>query len=139
MVGIRQVVGLIWLSVALAPCLSAQGASATVTGTLKDSSGAVVPNSSVAAQSVETGREYSTLTNEAGIYTLAAVPPGRYTIKVEVSGFKRLVTNQIELEVNQVARSDLTLEVGATAETVEVKDLAPVLQTATTQRGSGVS
>jgi len=121
------------------PSLSGQGAAASVTGTLKDTSGAVVPNSSVVAQSVESGREYQTKTNEAGIYTLAAIPPGRYRLTVEVPGFKRLVTNPIELEVNQIARIDLTLEVGAAAETVEIKDLAPLLETENTQLGSLVS
>jgi hypothetical protein len=59
-------------------------------------------------------------------------------VTVEVPGFKRLVTNPITLEVNQIARIDLTLEVGAVAETVEVKDLAPLLQTESTQLGSVV-
>jgi hypothetical protein len=56
-----------------------------------------------------------------------------------VAGFKRLVTNPITLEVNQTARIDLTLELGAVAETIEVKDLAPLLQTENTQLGSVVS
>src|SRR6185436_18301085 len=67
------------------------------------------------------------------------LPPGRYTVTVEVPGFKRLVTNPITLEVNQTARIDLTLEVGTVAETVEVKDLAPLLQTESTQLGSVVT
>ena len=100
----------------LASCLLGQGASGSITGTLKDSSGAVVPNSSVVAHSVESGRQYQTKTNETGIYNLAALPPGHYALTVEVPGFKRLVTNPIEIEVNQIARIDLTLEVGAAAE-----------------------
>ena len=127
------------LSALFTPCISGQGASASITGTLKDSSGAVVPNSSVVARSVESGRQYSTLTNGAGIYTLAAIPPGHYTLTLERPGFKRLVTSPVELEVNQIARIDLTLELGATADTVEVKDLAPVLQTENTQLGSVVT
>jgi hypothetical protein len=119
--------------------LLGQGASASITGTLKDSSGAVVPNSPVVANSVDSGRQFATQTNGDGIYTLAAIPPGHYTLTVEMRGFKRLVTTPVELEVNQVARIDLTLEVGATAETVEVQDLAPVLQTENTQLGSVVT
>ncbi|HYM09780.1 MAG TPA: carboxypeptidase-like regulatory domain-containing protein, partial [Bryobacterales bacterium] len=119
--------------------LLAQGVTGSITGALKDTSGAIVPNSSVTARSVESGREWQTKTNEAGIYNLPALPPGEYTLTVEVPGFKRLVTNPITLEVNQTARVDLTLEVGAVAETVEVQDLAPVLQTENTQLGSVVT
>jgi hypothetical protein len=129
----------VFLCLCFAPRLFGQGASASITGSLKDSSATVVPDSSIVAQSAESGRQYSTVTNSAGIYTLTAIPPGHYTITVERPGFKRLVTSPFELEVNQVARIDLTLELGATAETVEVKDLAPVLQTENTQLGSVVS
>ncbi len=123
----------------LAVPLWPQGATGSITGAVTDTSGAVVPNSAVTARSVESGRDWQTKTNEAGIYNIPALPPGRYTLTVEVPGFKRLVTNPIELEVNQVARIDLTLEVGAVAETVEVRDLAPLLQTENTQLGSLVS
>src|SRR5262249_11617962 len=116
-----------------------QGASGSITGTLKDSSGAIVANSRVIVRSAESGREWSTVTNDAGIYNVPALPPGQYSLVVEVPGVKRMVTNAIRLEVNQTARIDLTLEVGAVAETVEVKDLAPLLQTESTQLGSVVT
>src|SRR5260370_35952701 len=99
----------------------------------------MIPNSSVTARSVESGRELQTRTNEAGIDNLPALSPGRYSLTVEVPGFKRLVTNPITLEVNQTARLDLTLEVGAMADTIEVRDLSPLLQTENTQLGSVVS
>src|SRR5215468_9004422 len=120
----RQVARAVLFSFLFTPRLAGQGASASITGTLKDSSGAVVPNSSVVANSVESGRQYPTQTNAAGIYTLAAIPPGHYTLTVEMTGFKRLLTAPVELEVNQIARIDLTLEVGAAAETIEVQSLA---------------
>jgi hypothetical protein len=119
--------------------LHGQGVTGSVTGTVKDSSGAIVPNCSVTAESSDSGRKWQTVTNDAGIYNLSALPPDRYVLRVEISGFKRLITNAITLEVNQTARVDLTLEVGAVAETVEVKSLAPLLQTESTQLGSVVS
>src|SRR5437868_12538595 len=122
-----------------ATALRGQGVSGSITGAVKDTSGAIVPNCSVTAESAESGRKWQTVTNDAGIYNLSALPPDRYTLRVEISGFKRLVTNAITLEVNQTARVDLTLEVGAVAETVEVKSLAPLLQTENTQLGSVVS
>src|SRR5437868_3481776 len=122
-----------------ATALRGQGVSGSITGAVKDTSGAIVPNCSVTAESADSGRKWQTVTNDAGIYNISALPPDRYTLLVEISGFKRLVTNAITLEVNQTARIDLTLEVGAVAETIEVKSLAPLLQTESTQLGSVVS
>jgi hypothetical protein len=116
-----------------------QGVTGSFTGAVKDPSGAVIPAASVKVRSVESGREWQNVTNEAGIYYIAGLPPGTYTLAVEAPGFKRLLTNSVALEVNQSARVDLTLEVGATAETIEVKGLAPVLQTENTQLGHVVS
>ncbi len=65
--------------------------------------------------------------------------PGHFTIKVQASGFKSLATNAITLDVNQVARVDLTLELGATADTVSVTGVAPLLDTETSQLGSVVT
>ena len=117
----------------------AQGTSGSFTGSVSDTTGAVIQAASVVATSAESGRSWRTDTNDAGVYNLTAIPPGNYTLTVEAAGFKRLVTNAIALEVNQTARVDLKLEVGAVAETVEVKGLAPLLQTESTQLGSVVS
>jgi hypothetical protein len=119
--------------------LFGQGTSARITGTLQDSTGAIVPNAAVRASSVDSGQTWNTISNEAGIYTLPSLPPGGYTLSVEANGFKRLVTNAITLEINQVARVDLKLEVGAVAETLSVSGLAPLLQTESTQLGSIVT
>src|SRR5215471_8425438 len=127
------------LYLALAGTLAAQGISGSFTGSVSDSTGAVIQAASVTATSTESGRSWRTVTNDAGVYNLTTIPPGTYTLTVEAAGFKRLVTNNISLEVNQTARLDLKLEVGAVAETVEVKGLAPVLQTESTQLGSVIS
>ena len=119
--------------------LWAQGTSASVTGSLRDPSGALIVGSTVTAVSVDSGRIWSTVSNADGIYTVTALPPGRYTIKVQASGFKSLVTNAITLDVNQVARVDLTVELGATADTVSVTGVAPLLDTETSQLGSVVT
>ena len=67
--------------------LTAQGTSASLTGSLRDPSGAIVVGSMVEAVSVDSGRVWSTLSNADGIYTVTALPPGRYSIKVQASGF----------------------------------------------------
>lgn len=136
-----------WAPVAVATGLSVlfslhcagQGASGSFTGTVKDSSGAVIPRVTIVATSIDSGHTWSTQSNDAGIYYLTALPPSTYKLTAEAQGFKRLITNTVTLEVNQVARVDLTLELGAIAETVEVQDVAPVLQTENTQLGSVIT
>src|SRR5215475_10086375 len=116
-----------------------QGVTGSFTGTVKDSSGAIVPNAVVKVHSVDSGREWQSVGNESGIYYVSALPPDQYKLSVEVPGFKRLLTNAITLKINQTTRVNLTLEVGGVAETVEVKDVAPMLQTENTQLGHVVS
>ncbi len=129
----------ILLSGASVGAVLAQGTGASITGALRDASGAAVTNSTIRAVSVGSGQTWSTVSNEVGIYNLPALPPGQYTLTVEATGFKRLVTNAITLEVNQVARVDLTLEVGAVAETLAVTGVAPLLQTENSHLGSVVT
>src|ERR1700730_15180868 len=117
----------------LALRLAGQGTSGSFTGTVSDATGAVIQGSSVTVTSVDTGRTWRTQTNDAGVYNLPSVPPGVYTLAIEAAGFKRLTTNPITLEVNQVARLDLKRELGTVGETVEVKGLSAVLQTESTQ------
>ena len=116
-----------------------QGTGASITGTLRDATGAMVPSAAVKASNIQSGRDWSTVSNEVGIYNIPGLPPGQYTVAVEAAGFKRLVTNQLTLEVNQIARVDLALEVGAVADTVAITGVAPLLQTETSQVGNVVT
>src|SRR6266496_2211262 len=79
--------------------VEAQGTGASITGTLQDATGAMVPAATVKASSVESGRAWSTVSNEVGIYNVPALPPGQYTVTVEAAGFKRAITNAITLDV----------------------------------------
>src|SRR5262249_23522308 len=63
--------------------MDAQGTGASITGTLSDATGAVVPGATVKSSSIESGRDWTTLSNEVGIYNLPALPPGQYTVSVE--------------------------------------------------------
>ncbi|MDX2179492.1 MAG: TonB-dependent receptor [Bryobacteraceae bacterium] len=112
-----------------------QTITGTITGTITDATGAVAPNMKVTASAVGTGVKTNATSNNAGIYTLPFLPVGEYTISVEGSGFKRTVIGPFRLETNQVARVDVTLQVGTVSESVEVKDVAPALQTETTASG----
>jgi hypothetical protein len=124
------------LSVACATSGIAQTSTATVTGTVRDSTGAVVPSVTVTVTSAERGTSQSTVSNEAGIYVVPVLNPGRYWLAAEMSGFKKFLQEGLELQVNQTVRIDVNLQVGGTTETVQVSSAAPLLETDTSSRGS---
>jgi len=103
--------------------------TATVTGTVTDPQGSSIAGAKVVAINQGTKLEYAVQTNVAGVYTIPFLPIGNYVISVEASGFKKLVSSDFKLEVNQIGRINLTLQVGAVSEQVTVTDVAPILQT----------
>ncbi len=110
----------------------AQQITATLTGTIADPNGAVVPGATVSAKSNETGQIKNAVTNDQGIYTITFLPPGTYDITVEKTGFANVARNNITLEIAQTASIDITL--GVTAGTVDVtvdSNETPILQTET--------
>jgi hypothetical protein len=117
----------------------AQTTTGAITGTVTDPSGAAIPNVRVAATNTATNVVNATQSNDAGVYNFPFLAAGDYTIAAEVQGFKKVVIGPFRLEVNQIARVDPKLEVGAVTESVEIRDVAPVLQTETTQTGSVLS
>ena len=98
----------------------AQVNSASVTGLVTDTAGAVVPNASVTLKNRATNVETTATTDNSGYYTFASVPVGEYAVTVERQGFKRVVLEEVKLDVGQKARVDAALEVGAVTETVTV-------------------
>jgi hypothetical protein len=90
----------------------------------------------VTAKDVQRGTVWPGQTNEEGIYAFPRIPAGTYELRVEAKGFKTAVRADIVLEVNQRARLDMVLELGAVAEVVEVTGEAPLLNTETTIVGS---
>ena len=103
--------------------------SATVVGTVTDSSGAVVPNASVTVTNTATNVAARVRTNADGAYYVPFQPAGTYEITIESPGFKKYVRNAVVLQIGQTPRIDAQLEVGATGETVEVTAAAPLLST----------
>ncbi len=137
-------VGRTWISIVGLVCLSvassfAQEVSAGITGRVIDPSKSAIVGAKVTATDLDRGTDWPTTTNEDGIYAFPRVPPGRYQLKVEATGFKTYVNPNVALEVNQRARVDVSLEVGAVTESVEVTGEAPLLQTDTTQVGAVIS
>ena len=124
---------LVALSVPMA--LRAQEITGSITGTVTDPSGAVVPGAQVTATNVAQGTNWTTTTNSAGVYNFPRQPVGPYTVKAEAKGFQTAVLQQFDLQMNQVARMDVKLTVGAMTQTVEVTTAPPLLQTDTMQVG----
>ena len=118
--------------------LLGQETSAGIVGRVTDPSGSAIVGASVKAKDLDRGTDWPTSTNEDGIYTFPRVPNGRYSLTVEAKGFKTFVNPSFTLEVNQRARMDVSLQVGALTETIEVTGQAALLQTDTTQVGATV-
>lgn len=120
----------IWILLLFLPLtgdLWAQANRATITGTVTDSTGALVAGVDVTATNAETGVATRTVSNSDGIYVVPNLPPGQYSVEFKRSGFKALRHPTITLESTQAARLDAALEVGAVTESVTVTSEAPVL------------
>ena len=113
----------------LASPAQAQVYTGSITGLIQDPSGAVVPNASVVLTDTTKGLKYSATTDSSGRYVLRSLPPSAYSIRVEASGFRSDVQSSIVLEVNQNLTLNVSLQVGATRETVEVSAQPPALAT----------
>jgi len=117
----------------------AQTITGSITGVVTDATGAVVPNVNVAAVNVATNITNTAISNDAGIYNVRFLPTGEYRVEVTTQGFKKTVLGPFRVEVGQVARLDVSLEVGDVTQSVEVSAISPILQTETTQTGETIS
>jgi hypothetical protein len=118
-------------SLLLAGLLHGQSNRATITGTITDSTGAVVSKVEVLATNVETGVAAKSESNDSGIYSVFNLPPGTYSIAFAKAGFKEVKYPHITLIVAQVAELNPVLAVGAITEAITVTAEAPVLSTET--------
>lgn len=127
------------ISIATAPLLSAlllvpiaaqaQSDSSSLSGTITDPSGAVVPNARVTAHNEATGLERTTQTNSSGAYTITNLPSGNYTVRVEAQGFGTVEQKGTHLDPNIGSRFDTPLKPGESSTTVTVEANANALQT----------
>jgi hypothetical protein len=109
----------------------AQETTGGLTGTIKDTTGAVVGNAHVEVTSANLVGNKALDTDSAGYYRFANLPPGSYAITVSAKGFKTVRRDGIVLEVGHLPTVDITLEVGAASEVVEVSGAAPVIDVTT--------
>src|SRR5262249_50858609 len=120
----------IFILIAMGTCLSfGQTATSTILGTVKDTSGALVPGVSITVKHTETGLTRTAISSEIGDYNVPLLPVGAYELTTAMPGFKQQVRSGINLVVGQQAVINLTLEVGAPAEQVTVTEEAPLVNT----------
>src|SRR5215813_6069555 len=115
-----------------------QTATGTIVGTVTDHSGAVVSNAKVVVTNTGTNARVEVATNAEGGYAAPLLPPGSYSIHVSAAGFKGFEQSGIRLQVQQQARVDVVLQVGALSESVEVTADAAVVEATTSSVGKVV-
>jgi hypothetical protein len=125
----RNIVHLIFsLAVVLAGATaSAQLTTATLSGTIADTTGAVVPHAKVTIVNVDTHYTVNAVADDAGYYHAELLPIGHYSVSVQADGFQKFVQNNITLSVNDQARIDAKLDVGSSSQEITVNDAPPAV------------
>src|SRR5580698_5212024 len=124
----RQVAGVVGVFLC-AFVAFAQTDRGTITGTVLDVSGAVIPTAAIEAKNAATGEVYNAATTGTGNYTLANLPAGSYELTVTAAGFKKYIRQGLTVQVAETTRVDANLEVGAATESITVSTEAALLKT----------
>ena len=106
---------------------AAQVNTSAISGTVTDESGSIVPNVSITVTQESTGFARTTKTADNGEYTVAQLPPGRYTVKAAATGFQSAVASAINLDIAQRSRVDITMHVGNVTQEIEVTARAQLM------------
>ena len=117
----------------------AQRDLATITGTVTDSSGGVIPSAKVVITERGTGQIYDLTTNAAGEFTRPALKPSTYDVTVSAPGFKKAEQKDIILNAGERTGVNISLTIGDIGQTVEVASSAPLLQTESSQVGAAIN
>ena len=137
--GIRSFALAAMLLVLAAPYAGAQSTGGRIRGTISDPSGASVAAATVTLINGATGSTRVVESGANGEYIFIEVPVGSYEIDVTQTGFKKFIRKDIVLDLNEVVSVDIALQLGASAETVEVTGAPPVVDTSSTQLGAVVN
>jgi hypothetical protein len=138
-VSIRPVIQLLALCLVLCAAQYALAqANAGITGTVVDTTGAVIPDANVTVTNEGTSASSKAVTSSSGTYTFTGLIPGSYSISVEKSGFKKAVQNHINVEVSTTSTINFSMTSGAVSETVEVEASQIALNTTAPQLGSTI-
>src|SRR5947207_11617535 len=128
MVRDRIAIALLCMTLAVSGVARAQSSyTAAVRGVVTDASGGAIPGATVTVTESDRNVPHTVTTDNAGRYVVTALPPGEYTLSVELSGFKTYTHTNIPLAVQQQATFDVALDVGRVTAAVEVRSQAPLL------------
>ncbi len=117
----------------------AQISTATITGTVRDGAGGVVPDATVVLQNAQTNVEARTASNGSGNYVLLNIPPGSYVLESSKTGFTTNRINTFTLVVNQTATFDFVLQVGTVQQSITVDAVGAQIQSASAELGTAVT
>ena len=132
-------VGLLALIVAVGVSSSAYAQNAQITGTVKDQSGAIIPGATVTSRNVDTGLTRTGVSDGAGEYRLVSLPPGRYSVATELSGFSTETRPDIVLIIDQTAIINFSLKPATLSETVTVTGESPIVDVTRSDVSTSVS
>lgn len=119
-------------------CAHAQIRSGTITGIVTDQKGAVIPGAQVTVTNVATNATYSTVSTDAGLYTIPYLEAGTYSVAISKAGFSQVTVGGVTLTPSGTSRSDVTLQVGSATAVVEVQATAEQIQTESSNISTGV-
>ena len=114
----------------------AQTPTGEISGVVVDPSGSAVPGVTITLTSAATNAVREVQTNSAGLYVIPAIPPGRYVLKAQISGFRAIEHRDIDVQVGSSNRIPITLELGDLTETVEIRGGAPLIQSSNASIGT---
>ncbi len=134
----RLVCTLAFFLLASTASLRAQTTNGSIQGTVTDPSGAAIGGASVTGRNLDTGLTITTVTTDAGLYSLANLPPGRYTVTVQGPGLKKYSREGVTVQTDATVALDVQMQIGAVSENVTVIADASQLETATSDIGSTV-
>jgi Carboxypeptidase regulatory-like domain/TonB dependent receptor len=134
----RLVCTLAFLLLASTVAVRAQTTNGSIQGTVTDPSGAAVGGASVTGRNLDTGLTITTVTTDAGLYSLANLPPGRYSVTVEGPGLKKYSREGVTVHTDATVALDVQMQLGAVSENVTVIADASQLETATSDIGATV-
>ena len=118
----------IWIASLFAAQGYAQVVGATLSGTIMDPSGAVIPNAQVSVRNTATGVTREVTADTAGLYLVPNLLPGNYEVTVMSPGFNTARQSNVDLAVGAAQQLNISLKVGETSQTVEVTEAAPQVQ-----------
>jgi hypothetical protein len=135
----KRLVGLAAFVCILAWSITASAQNAQITGSVKDSSGGVIPGATITARNAETGLTRVAVTDTGGDFRLPSLTPGRYSVSTELSGFSTETRPDIILIIDQTAIIHFVLKPAAVSETVTVTGESPIVDVTRSDVSTSVS